>query len=113
MRGAKCGSRCRRRSRSLVSSLSKATCDSERTTARIEVAPLLRYRSKRQPGRSVRGNVAEVRLAGKAVGIYLAIILVLVAAGFLYQSVGTGGVIALAALLIAGLFVVLRSRRAL
>jgi hypothetical protein len=60
----------------------------------------------------VRSNVADVRLAGKAVGIYLAIILVLVAAGFVYQSIGVGGVFALAALLIAGLFVILRSRHA-
>jgi hypothetical protein len=53
-----------------------------------------------------------VRRAGRTIGIYLVVILVLVAAGFPYQSVGIGGVIALGVVLIAGAVLFLRQSRA-
>jgi hypothetical protein len=52
-----------------------------------------------------------VRRAGRAIGIYVAVILVFVAAGFLYQTMGIAAVIALAAVLIAGLFMIVRRSR--
>jgi accessory gene regulator protein AgrB len=52
-----------------------------------------------------------VRRAGRTIGIYLMVILMFVAAGYLYQSLGIGGVIALGVVLIAGMVMFLRRSR--
>jgi hypothetical protein len=51
-------------------------------------------------------------VAGRAILIYVAIILALVAAGFLHQTVGISGVAALAVVFIAGVAIDLRRPRA-
>jgi uncharacterized protein (TIGR03382 family) len=53
-----------------------------------------------------------VRRAGRAIATTVAVILAGIAAGFLHQAVGVGGVIALAVVLVAGIALLIRRRTA-